>query len=607
MSSFKLPTLKMPQRPKGGPLQWAEDFFHIRSRGSSWPQELRAGLVLFMTSAYILFLNPLILSGASAGTNTGMPAEDVVLATAISTGVATLSMGLVAGYPWVVSVQLGTNTYFVNNVLQPFLPCGHHSYFTQGVNNVTGLVDICAGDPCTCSDDGQSVLQVGTAADPGPCYGTQQSCLGTKIPFEQALSATFLEGLVFLLICFTGMRSRLLKLLPKTVLMAGACGIGIFIAFVGLRDMGVIVAAPYPTLTKLASTLPYGPDGWGSSQFTSGVTFNSCVMYFDGPPFSVFCPWLSIGGLVFTGILLLWNINGAFIFGILFTMFISWIKFPDKVGSGGLVPPKGADIPHFSATAGSLSFHWAGNTGKLIEAFITFLYLDFIGSSITFVSMGAMCGILDDDGSMPHANSAFIADGLGSTMGGLLGSSALTTYVESAAAVREGGRTGVTACVCAILFFLSVFLYPIFSNIPSIATGPILVLIGVLIFMSAVFEINWEDLTDAGPAFITIIIMPTTNNIAYGCIAGFIAYWITKFVTYQLHPSQQKWPGYALYKRWTVTRSMHILMDGEKGVKPKTVAAADPSASGSDEVPMTDFKEPGAPNAGTDTPGDARV
>eukprot|EP00884_Botryococcus_braunii_P008404 jgi/Botrbrau1/17565/Bobra.0166s0013.1 len=177
--------------------------------------------------------------------------------------------------------------------------------------------------------------------------------------------------------------------------------------------------------------------------------------------------------------------------------------------------------------------------------------------------MGSMCGILDDAGNIPYSNRAFISDGLGSTMGGLLGTSALTTYVESASAVREGGRTGLTAVICSILFFFSVFLYPIFSAIPSIATAPILTLVGVLIFISSVTDIPWLDITEGGPAFITIIVMTTTNNIAFGCIAGFIAYFIAKFVTYQLHPSQKSWPGYGLYSRLTLERSMQIKMEKE--------------------------------------------
>ncbi|KAK9805952.1 hypothetical protein WJX73_008142 [Symbiochloris irregularis] len=536
-----------------------------------------------MVSAYILFLNPLILSGASGGTNTGMPKEDVVLATAISTGVATLAMGLVANYPWVVSVQLGTNVFFVYSILQPYQQCGAHSHFQDGTA-------VCAGEPCTCNADG-SVIQSGwwpamdfipfgvlrpdgsfdTSAGT-PCAGTSALCTGTIIPFEEALAATFLEGLVFLAICFTGMRSRILRLFPKTVLMAGACGIGVFIAFVGMRNIPVLVPAPFPNLTKLASALNIGSDGYGNATLHTGIEWNSCVYQSELPPYDIFCPWLGIGGLVFTGILLLWNINGAFIFGIFFTMFLSWIIFPHYQGGDppGPIPTKGVAAPKFTTTAGALSFDWGPHTGKLVEAFITFLYLDFIGSSITFVSMGQMCGILDDQGSIPHSNKAFISDGLGTTIGGLLGTSALTTFVESASAVREGGRTGLTAVICAVLFFLSVFFWPIFSSIPNIATGPVLILIGVLIFMSSVQEIPWQDITEAGPAFITIIVMATTNNIAYGCIAGIIAYVIVKFVTYGLFPKyQEKWWGYNQYKKWSAVRCMHINMDGEGGAHSK--------------------------------------
>jgi AGZA family xanthine/uracil permease-like MFS transporter len=511
-----------------------------------------------MVSAYILFLNPLILSGASAGANTGMPSNSVVAATAISTGVATAFMGFVGNYPWVVSVQLGTNTYFVLNLIKPFEPCGYHS-FLQGNDSTT------ANTPCTCTKqpDGSFLVdQIGTAADPGPLYGTTNSCIGSAIPYEKALAATFLEGIVFLIICFTGMRSRLIKIFPRTVLMAGACGIGVFIAFVGVKDMGIIVSAPYPTLLKLASSVPYAPGGWGSTTYTSGVGFNACVIYLAGPPYSVVCNWLSIGGLIFTGILVLWNCNGALIIGILFVLFIGWIKFPHHLDNGGLVPNKGVAAPTLAGTAGSLSFHWKPNFGTIFGGFITFLYLDFIGSCITFVSMGTMCGIVNVDGDIPKSNRAFIADGAGSTLGGLLGSSALTTYVESAAAVREGGRTGLTAVVCSCFFFASMFLAPIFSTIPNIATGPILTIIGILIFMESILEINWLDLTEAAPAFMTIIGMPFTSNIAYGFIGGFITWFVTKFFTYQMHPLQQKWPGYALYKRMSAPKSMQIHIPG---------------------------------------------
>jgi len=287
-------------------------------------------------------------------------------------------------------------------------------------------------------------------------------------------------------------------------------------------------------------------------------------MYMDGPPYGPVCPWLSMGGLIFTSFLLVWGINGAFIMGIFFTMFISWIKFPAKQSAmpPGLVPDKVVDVASFQVTAGALDFNWGENTGALIGAFVMFLYLDFIGSSITFVSLGQMAGLLNKKGDMPRSNIAFLADGLGSTLGGLLGSSALTTYVESAAAMREGGRTGFTAVVCAVFFLISIVLWPLFSSIPAIATGPILCLIGALIFMESIWDIKWLDITDALPAFTTIVSMPFTHNIAYGVIAGLIMHILIKFVTYQLFSFQAKWPGVGVYKRWSSYEPMFTAIKG---------------------------------------------
>lgn len=519
-----------------------EKIFQVHSRGSSWLAEIRAGCVLFMTSAYILFLNPLILSGGSSAFNTGMPASDVVLATAVSTGLATCAMGLVGNYPWVVSVQLGTNSYFVNNVLQINTPCGHNA-------QMYGNDNTCVKIPCTCVPSSNGTIVPDVTLN-GKCKpDTPNKCLGTRVPYQQALAATFLEGVVFLAICLVGARSYILRLFPKSVLMAGAAGIGIFIAFVGAKDSGFIVAAPYPTLLQLNVDNPYVHGGWGKPGYSSGCGFNDCKMYFDGPPYGPVCPWLAVGGLLFTGILMCWNINGATIMGIFFTMFVSWIIFPDRQGKGGLVPNEVVANPRFQQTAFALDFNWGANTGHLVGAFFTFLYLDFIGSSITFVSLGQMAGLVNEKGEIPRSNIAFLADGFGSMMGGLLGSSALTTYVESATAMREGGRTGFTAVICSLFFFMSVFLSPLFSSIPFIATGPVLCLIGVVIFMSAITEVDWSDLTEAIPAVTTILGMPFTHNIAYGVVGGLFMYVIIKAVTYQLFAFQRSWPGSSWYDK----------------------------------------------------------
>eukprot|EP00271_Cylindrocystis_brebissonii_P015900 TRINITY_DN38970_c0_g1_i1.p1 TRINITY_DN38970_c0_g1~~TRINITY_DN38970_c0_g1_i1.p1 ORF type:complete len:509 (+),score=100.40 TRINITY_DN38970_c0_g1_i1:140-1666(+) len=473
------------------PTNFIDDYFQISRRNSTIITELRAGVTLFITSAYILALNPAILSGA------GMNEEDVLLATAISTGVGTGIMGLVANYPWVVSVQLGTNVYFVYNICRP----------TTNIAN--------------CAAQG--------VPPPPPADGATASdgCFAVEVPYQKVLAATFVEGVVFLGIAVAGVRSSLMALFPRVVLMAGACGIGLFIAFVGLRDMGVTVANFPPNLIQFNSK-----------------RFLYCTYNYKGDG-TIKCPWLSLAGLVVTGVLTVYMINGSLLIGIFFVTFISWARFPDTA-------PKFTHIPKFHESAGALSFKWGSQTGKLIGAAITFLYLDFIGACITFYSLGQMMDIIEEDtGIIPNSNKAFSADAIATMLGGLLGSSCLTTYVESAAAVKEGGRTGLTAVVCSLLFFLMCFLSPIFAGpIPDIAEGPILVIIGVLIFNDAITEIDWKDLTEAIPAFITMIVQPFTNNIAYGAIAGIGAFIIAKGVTYKLFAWQQNLPGYQAATDW---------------------------------------------------------
>ncbi|KAL4858275.1 Adenine/guanine permease AZG1 [Chlorella vulgaris] len=600
---FKLPKPPVDRSFKG----WFEWQFRINERGSSVLRETRAGVVLFLVSVFSVLLNPVILSGAASGYNTGMPPTDVALATAISSGTGTLIMAFLGNYPWVLGVQLGTNNYFVDSVIGQKV-CGYNAFFTPSNS-------VCAGQPCTCTEqaDGTfTVDQMGTAADPGECWDpsvlAQDSCLGSEVPYQAALSATFLEGLVFLIICITGLRSVIMRWIPRCILIAGACGIGIFIMFVGWKGMGVVVADKYPNLVRLNTEVQYDVTGWGSAAVHSGIGFNSCVMLLTAPPYGPVCPWLSVGGLVFTAILMLWNVPGAFLAGCLFTTFISWGVFPETVSNGGLVPDKVAYAPKFTETAGALSFHWSPNVGRVVGAFVTFLYLDFIGSAITFCSLGQMAGILDEHGNIPRANLAFIADAIASMMGGLLGSSAIVCYVESSAGMREGGRTGFAALVCAILFFLASFLSPLFGQIPSIATSPILVLVGVLIFASSVPDINWDDYTDVIPVLVTTTIMPFTSNIAYGIIGGIGAYMVCKLSTYQLltwerfapWTDQRRWIGVNKYKSMSSTFSLFMPYPGwncaEKGMAPEdgkmSYEAALKKAMGSKYIDQGDLCPP---------------
>lgn len=213
--------------------------------------------------------------------------------------------------------------------------------------------------------------------------------------------------------------------------------------------------------------------------------------------------------------------------------FISWAEFNETA-------PTFTHVPKFHDSAFTLDFAWVDKTGTLIGAFVTFLYLDFIGACITFYSMGTMMGIIDETtGLIPNSNKASSADAIGIMWGGLLGNLCLTTYVEFSAAVKEGGRTDLRVVVRSLLFFLMCFLSPIFAGpIPNIAEGPVLVIIGVLIFNDLIVEIDWRDFSEAIPAFLCIIVQPFTNNIAYGAITGIGAYIIIKGSTYSKIPKE---------------------------------------------------------------------
>ena len=270
----------------------------------------------------------------------------------------------------------------------PYTPCGAHS-------TLTGVDQPCSRVPCQCTGDktNPTAFTVLDTTAPASCSGnTTNVCLGTLVPFEQALAATFLEGVVFLLICVTGLRYYVLKLVPKQILLAGACGIGVFISFVGFKDSGFITQAPYPTLLRLNTANQYYQGPLINLTYNGGPGWNDCVLYFGGAPFGCQCNWLALGGLIFTGMLLIWELNGALIAGILFTTFISWIKFPNKIGATppGLVPTKFAAVPSWSTTAGHLDFNWGDNTGRLVGALFTFLYLDFLGSAITFSAVSSL-------------------------------------------------------------------------------------------------------------------------------------------------------------------------------------------------------------------------
>ena len=416
-------------------MQVLDQIFGLRDNQTTLGVELRAGLVTFLTLAYILFVNPQILAQA------GMPAEDVVFATAVASAVATLVMGLWANYPFALAPGMGLN-----------------AYFTFGV--------------------------VGT--------------LG--VDWRVALAAVFVEGLLFLVLALTGIRSALLRAIPAPVKIATMSGIGLFLAMIGLQNAGIVQDDP-STLVALGDL---------SSAAAA----------------------LSLAGLLLIAALLVRGVPGAILVGILTVAVVAWT-------SGLASAPEGlASWPSWPReTLFALDFRslW---TGKLFGVVLAFLFVDFFDTAGTLIGVGRLGGFVDREGNLPRANRAFTADALGTTAGALLGTSTVTSYVESAAGVEEGGRTGLTAVTVAILFLASLFLTPIFVAVPAIATAPALIVVGALM-MRGTRDLDWSRVDEAIPAFLTLAVMPLTFSIANGITFGIVSYVVIKLLSgrfREIHP-----------------------------------------------------------------------
>lgn len=395
-------------------------YFKLSQRDTDVRTELRAGFATFLTMAYILFVNPQILSQA------GMPASDVAVATALSAATATLVMGLYANYPFALAPGMGLNAYFTFSVVQ-----------------------------------------------------------GMGVTYQTALAAVFIEGILFLLLALGGVRSAVINAIPIGLKAAITVGIGLFLTLIGFQNAGIVAADP-ATLVALG----------------------------DVSSISVL---LALFGLILIGILLARNMTGAILLGIAITTVCAWVL--------GAAPPPSQifSLPSLpEETFLALDFR-ALFTGKLATVVLAFLFVDFLDTAGTLVGVGKAGGFLDENGNLPQADRAFTADAVGTTVGALLGTSTVTSYIESATGIEEGGRTGLTAVFVAILFVFSIFLTPLFTAVPAAATAPALVVVGALM-MGAVREIEWSQIDEALPAFLTIAAMPLTYSIANGIVLGILAY-----------------------------------------------------------------------------------
>ena len=319
--------------------------------------------------------------------------------------------------------------------------------------------------------------------------------LGMGYSWEFALTAVFLEGIIFLILTAFNVREAIVNSIPQNIKKAISVGIGLFIAFIGLANAGIIVKSPAEGLIVALGTITGGP----------GL--------------------LAIIGIIITGILLAFKVRGALLLGIVATTIIG---FPMGIthlpaAESSWVPPSLAPILF------KFDFSQIFTLDMLIVLF-TFLFVDMFDTVGTLIGVSTKAGLIDKDGNIPKVKGALFADAVGTTVGACLGTSTVTTYVESAAGVAEGGKTGLTAFTAAILFLIALFLSPLFLMVPSAATAPVLVIVG-LFMMSPIKEVDFDDYTEAIPAFLTIIMMPLTYSIAEGIMFGMLSYVVLKVLT----------------------------------------------------------------------------
>ncbi len=416
--------------------------FKMKEAKTTPRREVLAGFTTFMTMAYIIIVNPSILGDEILGEE-AMNVNAIALATILSAAFATIFMGLFANLPFALASGMGLNAFFAYTV----------------------------------------VLKMG-------------------LPWEAALAAVFLDGVIFLIISIFPIREKIIRGIPLSLKLATSVGIGLFIAFIGLQKSGLVVH--------------------------DEITFVELGEVAGGAA-------LVLVGLILTGIMLAFRVKGAILFGIIITAGMGWILTFFGVMQGEA--PTGVSsivaIPEFSAlgsTFGKMDFRTLFKEFNIITIIFTFTFVDFFDTAGTLMGLASKLDIIDERGSFKGAGRAFIADSIGTMFGALLGTSTVTSYVESATGVEEGGRTGFTSIVVGCLFLLSMFFIPLIGSIPNYATAPALIAVG-LFMTEPVMKIDFRSITEGLPAFLTIIMMPLTYSIANGLMFGILSYTFLKAIT----------------------------------------------------------------------------
>lgn len=427
-----------------------EKLFKLKENKTDVKTEVLAGVTTFMTMAYILAVNPSILSAA------GMDANAVLLATAISSFIGCACMAFMANYPFALAPGMGLNAYFAYTV-----------------------------------------------------------CIGMGVSWQTALLAVFVEGIVFILLSLTNVREAIFNAIPMTLKTAVSAGIGLFIAFIGMQNAKIVVNSDATLVTYQAFRANFS---------TEGVT-----------------ALLAIIGVLITAYLVIKNVKGNIFIGILITWVLGMlcqavgIYVPNpEAGWYSLYPNLSAGW-NFASLGETFGAVFNANLSEIgianfIVVMFAFLFVDIFDTLGTLIGVATKADMLDKDGKLPRIKGALMADAVGTTAGAIMGTSTVTTFVESASGVAAGGRTGLTSIVTGLLFLVSIVLSPLFLSIPSFATAPALIVVGFYM-MCNVVKVNFEDYIEAIPAYLCILCMPILYSISEGIVIGVISYTFLVLVT----------------------------------------------------------------------------
>ncbi len=409
-------------------MKQVEKIFKLSEHGTNVRTEIVAGITTFMTMAYILAVNPYILS------STGMDKDAVFTATALSAFIAIVFMALLANLPVALAPGMGLNAFFAYTV----------------------------------------VLQMGYS-------------------WEMALTAVFIEGLIFIVFSFFGIREAIIDSIPLSLKNAISVGIGLYIALIGFSNAGIIIKND-ATLVAL------------------GDLASPAVL-------------IALVGIIITSVLLVLRVKAALVIGIIVTAAIGIPAGITKLPEGGLISLPPSLEPIFFKFDFSKVLSW-----DMLLVIFTFLFVDIFDTVGTLVGVCSKANLLDKKGKVPRATQALLADAIGTTAGAMLGTSTVTSYIESASGVQAGGKTGLTSLTTGFLFLISLFLAPLFLMIPGSATAPALVLVG-LFMISPIQRINLDDYAESIPVFLTIIMMPLAYSISEGIAFGMLSFVLIKTFT----------------------------------------------------------------------------